>query len=268
MYQKDYVKILRQIRSYEAIPEVARKLGLSEEFLLVIYTQKVSRDVKRRYYVIKKKLPIIKKEWDAGLSLCQLSKKYGDFPPLLLGFMLFTANGTTKRQFWTWVRDTDKIEDPRIKKEIAEACEADIVYSPKGMEIQKKRGKIGEEKLYSALAERNIEYRTEKELIGKVQKTPDALLVTPLRVGNFQINWIESKASFGDAVEVRHNSRRQFCKYVKLFGSGVAVYWFGVVKDFERTRGVWILDGTEFHSLLGKAVILPKRKLEFLGDVA
>ncbi|MEM3395874.1 MAG: TPD domain-containing protein [Thermoplasmata archaeon] len=268
MYQKDYINIARQIGSFEEIPTVARRLGLNEELVLVIYTQKVSRDVKHRYYIIKKQLPVIKKEWDAGRSLCELGRKYGDFPPLLLGFMLFTANGTTRRQFWGWVRDAAKIEDPRIKKEIEEAAEADIVYSPNGMEIQKKRGKVGEEKLYMALDERNIDYRTEKDLVGKVRKTPDALLLTPLRVGNFQINWIESKANFGDVVEVRHNTKKQFCEYVKLFGSGVAVYWFGLVKDFERTKGVWIFDENGFYTLLRKAAVLPRRKLKFLGDIA
>ncbi|MEM4160933.1 MAG: TPD domain-containing protein [Thermoplasmata archaeon] len=267
MYQKDYMNIVRQIGSFDEIPSVAKKLGLSEELVLVIYTQKVSREVKRRYYIIKKQLPAIKKEWDAGRSLCELGKKYGDFPPLLLGFMLFTANGTTRRQFWSWVRDAGKIEDGRIKKELSEACEADIVYSPKGMEIQKKRGKAGEEKLYNALEERKIEFRTEKELTGKVRKTPDALLLTPLRVGRFQINWIESKANFGDVVEIRHNTRKQFSEYVKLFGPGVAVYWFGIVRDFERTKGVWIFDENGFYSMLGKAVVLPKRKLEFPGNV-
>lgn len=262
------MSIVRQIGSFKEIPTVARRLGLSEELVLIIYTQKVSRDVKRRYYIIKKQLPQIKKEWDTGISLCELGRKHGDFPPLLLGFMLFTANGTTRRQFWSWVRDAAKIEDPRIKKEIAEACEADIVYSPNGMEIQKKRGKIGEEKLYAALEELKIEYKTEKDLLGKVRKTPDALLLTPLRVGNFQINWIESKANFGDVVEVRHNTRKQFCEYVKLFGSGVAVYWFGLVKDFERAKGVWLFDEKGFYTLLKKAAVLPRKKLKFLGDVA
>ncbi|MGB9636912.1 MAG: hypothetical protein ACPL1Y_06655, partial [Thermoplasmata archaeon] len=102
MYQRDYINITKQLSSYEEIPSLAKQLNLSEELLLVIYTQKVSRDVKRRYYIVKKKISEIKREWDAGLTLYQIGKKLGNFPPLLLGFMLFTANGTSRRQFWSW----------------------------------------------------------------------------------------------------------------------------------------------------------------------
>jgi hypothetical protein len=258
MNQDDYIEISRKIGSYEEIPVLAKKMGLSEEFLLVIYTQKVSRDVKRRYYVIKKMIPKIRKEWLKGMTICQLARNLNHFPPLLLAFMLFTANGTTRREFWRWVNDNTKIDDPRIKKEIEEACMADVVYSPWGMELQRKRGIAGEEKLYRTLDAMNIEYKTEKDLKGKVRKTPDALLLTPLRIGNFQINWIESKANFGDIIEVRYNTRKQFSEYVKLFGSGLAVYWFGLVKDFERTRGVWIVDEYGFNQLMKKAVRVDK----------
>ncbi|MGC9061039.1 MAG: TPD domain-containing protein, partial [Thermoplasmata archaeon] len=207
-----------------------------------------------------KKISEIKREWDAGLTLYQIGKKLGNFPPLLLGFMLFTANGTSRRQFWSWVNDATKISDARIRREIEEACEADIVYSPKAMQIQRERGRLGEEKLYNALKKKNIMYQTENQLKGKVRKTPDALLLTPLRVGNFQINWIESKANFGDVIEVRHNTKKQFSEYVKLFGSGLAVYWFGLVKDFERCRGVWLFDEEGFYRTLEKAEVLPERK--------
>lgn len=268
MFQRDYVNILKQIGSSEDLALLAKKLNLSEEFLLVLYTQKVLRDVKRRYYVIKRRLGEIKREWESGKSICALSKMYGDFPPLLLAFMLFTANGISRKQFWAWVRNLEDVEDERIRREIEEASQADLVYSPRAIEMQQMRGKRGEEKLYRALDERKVEYMREYEISGKFRKTPDALLITPLRLGNFEVNWIESKANFGDILEVRANAKRQFAHYVKLFGTGVAVYWFGLVEDVEHPNGVCLFDEFGFYNFLSKARTLPKRNLKFCGNVA
>jgi hypothetical protein len=89
-----------------------------------------------------------------------------------------------------------------------------------------------------------IKYRTERDLRGEFPKTPDCLLDEPIRVNGWEINWIESKASFGDSIEVKKNIRNQLIPYNELFGSGLVVYWFGIVDDIDQPEGIMIVDSS------------------------
>ena len=65
-------------------------------------------------------------------------------------------------------------------------------------------------------------------------------------IDGMKIHWIESKASFGDDIELRKNVRRQLKPYTDLFGTGAVVYWFGFVEGIEPPEGVMLLPGTFF----------------------
>jgi len=121
---------------------------------------------------------------------------------------------------------------------------ADIINSPEGDMRQKLRGKWGEKNLQDWLDGQGITYRTENDLRGNYTKTPDALLDKPIVVNGWKINWIESKASFGDFVEVNKNTRKQLQPYVELFGQGLVVYWFGFVDEITMEDGIYITDSS------------------------
>ena len=129
------------------------------------------------------------------------------------------------------------ITDESLRQQIIEISEEDLVYSPWATEKQYKRGTWGEEKLQCWLDGQNISYRTEKDLRGEFPKTPDCLLDKPIKVNGWNINWIESKATFGDRVEVNKNMKKQLEPYLELFGQGVVIYWFGFVDADHNTRG-------------------------------
>ena len=57
-----------------------------------------------------------------------------------------------------------------------------------------------------------------------------------------EIRWIESKASFGDAVEFRYNCKNQLIPYTELFGPGVVVYWTGHLDGLEAPDGITVED--------------------------
>ena len=116
------------------------------------------------------------------------------------------------------------------------------MYSPWANELQFKRGTWGENQLHEWLDINDISYRTEKDLRGEFPKTPDCLLDKPLRFNGWTLNWIESKASFGDFVEFNRNVRCQLNSYVELFGHGLVVYWFGHVDEIECPQGIEIID--------------------------
>jgi len=94
-----------------------------------------------------------------------------------------------------------------------------------------------------------IGFRTEKDLRGKYQKTPDALLDEPIVIYGQKLTWIESKANFGDDVELRKNLRRQLGPYTEIFGEGAVVYWYGFVDGAESPPGILLWDAEMFESM-------------------
>ncbi|KAL8615920.1 hypothetical protein ACOMHN_034596 [Nucella lapillus] len=57
-----------------------------------------------------------------------------------------------------------------------------------------------------------------------------------------EVRWIESKAYFGD-YDWFYRSRKQFEDYLRLFGPGLVVYWYGYIKPLgRRLQGVAVSD--------------------------
>lgn len=61
-------------------------------------------------------------------------------------------------------------------------------------------------------------------------KTPDLLLALPCMFRDIPIQWIESKASFGDMDSHKKYIRDQLSSYANRFGSGIVIYWFGYLE--------------------------------------
>jgi hypothetical protein len=99
--------------------------------------------------------------------------------------------------------------------------------------------------LEQSLQVRQILFQTESSMraLG-YPKTPDALLAYPVEIGGCIVNWIESKALFGDAAAHATYSRDQYWPYYNRFGPGLVIYWFGFVEELnaDKERGILILD--------------------------
>lgn len=243
MKYEDYKSVYESLNDPADIKRLAAKLNLDEELLTVIYTQRTVRETTKKFYKVKRDADRMVREWKNGSSILSISRKWR-FPPILTGLMLFQQLGFSKKQFWKYVREPEKIEKARTRKEIVEITKADIVYSPAAAESQCKRGIWGETMLREWLNSHNICYRTERDLRGEYPKTPDCLFDEPMKVNGWEINWIESKASFGDSIEVRKNIRNQLIPYNELFGDGLVVYWFGVVEGIETPEGIIVSDAS------------------------
>jgi hypothetical protein len=237
MKYEEYKEIYFRLKSPNDIERMAKSTGLDKELLLVMYTQRTVRDATRRYHIVKAKIPQILKAWKKGESILSLSREL-NFPPILLAMLIFQADRMPRKTFWKYIRDPDTCHNERIRKEILKINAADIIYSPKGMDVQEKRGQWGEKQLQEWLDIHGLKYRTEVELRGKYPKTPDALLDEPMELNGVVINWIESKASFGDEIELKKNIRKQLQPYTELFGNGAVVYWFGYIEGIEPIEGV------------------------------
>lgn len=246
MKYHDFKHIYEGLKTPSDVKAMAKELNLDEELLTVIYTQRTVRETTKKFYRVQRHAESIYKEWKGGRSMLSISEKY-EFPPILTGLMIFQANGCSKKQFWNYVRNPDIISDPRVRKDIIDITREDCIYSPWANEVQYKRGLWGENQLETWLKSKSLTYRTEKDLRGEFPKTPDCLLDEPIRVNGWEINWIESKASFGDKVEINKNVKRQLEPYTELFGEGLVVYWFGFVDEAENPKGIYITDSSLMH---------------------
>jgi hypothetical protein len=246
--RQEYKELYNELATYEDIHRLQGERGLDRELLLVIYTHRVSRDATRRYYTVLNHVNEMQKEWRQGKSYSDIARKWR-FPPVLIAQMIEKHKNTSRRAFWDGFRRPEEISDPRIRREVVEAMNEDWVYSPRGGEIQRERGIRGEARLHDWLDKFHIPYRTEKDLRGRFSKTPDALLGNLIGLAGHRVQWIESKANFGDDVEIRRNVKKQLVPYVNMFGEGVVVYWYGYVRDTENVPGIVIMDGDTFESL-------------------
>jgi len=243
MKYEDFKNLYNQLKRPCDIDILAESTGLDRELLNVIYTQRTVRETTRAYYRVERYAKDMLRDWHRGMSILQISEK-AEFSPILTGLLMFKEMGKGRKEFWSYVRDPDMIPNARLKKEIIEITAADYVYSPWATEQQYKRGAWGENKLQTWLKEHNISFRTEKDLRGEFTKTPDCLFDRPITVNGWKINWIESKATFGDRTEVNKNLKKQLAPYLDMFGRGLVVYWFGYIDDVQLPDGVNIVDGT------------------------
>lgn len=246
MEKTEYRRLYDVLNNYSDIARVAEKTGHDEELLLVLYTQKTVRMVTKRFYKVKHRVPNLLAKWNRGTSFMGLSRELR-FPPILTAYLLLQESKVSRKRFWEYVRNPDKIKDNRLRREIAEAVKHDMVYSPEGNELQYERGKMGEKRLCDWLDRQNLEYQTEEEIKGTHQKTPDALLKKPIRTNGMKVKWIESKASFGDEIEIRRNTKKQLRAYTEMFGQGIVVYWFGFIEGVHNPKNVLIVDETFFE---------------------
>ncbi|KAH8335751.1 hypothetical protein KR067_009544, partial [Drosophila pandora] len=94
-----------------------------------------------------------------------------------------------------------------------------------------RRRLIGEEyemKLKTMAKEAGIHFYDERDLrrMG-FDKTPDIKMILPFLYKGEVINWIESKANFGDTKGHKFNIQQQLQSYCNRFGPGIIIYWFG-----------------------------------------
>jgi len=249
MKLSEYKELYDHLATPEDIDFLAENFGYDKELLLVIYTQRVVRDTTKRFYRVKDQAKKMAWAWQHGSSFVQVARQF-DFPAILGALMILEQRKVNRKQFWKMLSDLDRVQDRRLQKELADACKADIVYSPEGTARQYARGRWGESKLQSWLKAKGLEYRTEKDLRAEYDKTPDVLLHKPVELDGSKKYWIESKATFGDPYEIKRHIRKQLEPYTDLFGDGMVVYWFGFVEDVDlpMPEGVSVVDANFFES--------------------
>ena len=248
MDRETYRKLYERLATVEDVRRVAHQEHYDEELLFVIHTHRVTRDATRRFYVVKRQIGRLAGAWQKGRTMLDIAREWS-FPPVLMGQMMLQELKIPRKRVWQTFLHPEQAPDERLRREVGQLLDADMIYSPRGMELQRERGRKGEERLYSWLERHGIGYRTEKDLRGKFSKTPDALLDHPIIFYGQKLAWIESKANFGDDVELRRNLRKQLAPYTEMFGEGAVVYWYGFVEGADSPTGILLWDAPTLESI-------------------
>nr|SVE83788.1 EOG090X0A0V [Daphnia pulex] len=135
----------------------------------------------------------------------------------------------------TLMKNTALIDDRDLAFETYLCLLEDDEYGPIAEAAKQSIGYEYEIRLRMELEKCRVSFLHEEHLRVKgYDKTPDIKLEIPVAVDGQVINWIESKALFGDEEVHRGYLKDQLYSYWNRFGPGLVIYWFGYVEDLEK----------------------------------
>lgn len=186
--------------------------------------------------------------------IVRMSQQTGSSPALTARMLLDTRyshdkeeGGGAKSKVSIMMKDTTLIEDGKLAMEVFLATIKDDSYGHLAEAIKQSVGEEHEQKLRDILTRLQIPFCDEHVLRSQgYDKTPDIKLEIPISVDGFIVNWIESKALFGDPEAHNGYLRDQLWSYLNRFGSGMVIYWFGYVGSLDSNRSAGIMLSSEF----------------------
>ncbi|CAG7730611.1 unnamed protein product [Allacma fusca] len=132
------------------------------------------------------------------------------------------------------IKDTTEIENPNLSYEVHLCTIHDSFYGPLPDAIKNAVGREYEVILEEKLKELKILYIDEQELRKRgYDKTPDFKLELPIGIDGKIVNWVESKATFGDEETHRGYMEDQLISYKNRYGPGLVIYWLGHVDTLD-----------------------------------
>lgn len=145
------------------------------------------------------------------------------------------------------LRNPSLIQWGDLGYEILVANVKDHSYGHLAEAVKHSIGEEHEQKLKDCLTALNIPFSDEHVLRSRgYDKTPDVKLEVPIAVNGKVINWIESKALFGDEESHEGYLKDQFWSYWNRFGPGLVIYWFGYIKQLNRNCEAGIILADSF----------------------
>jgi len=235
---------------------------VSEDTLLSIYSQYQQRKVKKVFHKHHRKETMAKYYIKFVDSMQRQEKGFLmkmayniDFPPTLLARIIleehfkatiYNGSGVIPKGFVSkYIKDPMLIQEDVLRREVEMCIQRDDVCGPRVESLKHETGLRYEKILHDILTEKDIPYSDEEVLRKEgYDKTPDFKLIIPIGVNDHVVNWIESKASFGD--EESHSSylENQFWSYANRFGPGLVIYWFGFIEELNINieQGIMLVD--------------------------
>lgn len=151
----------------------------------------------------------------------------------------------TKSQISQLLKNTALIQDQKLSTELWLANLKDNNYGVTSEWIKSSIGYEYEKRAKKSLEKLGLTYQDEHELRFKgYDKTPDIKLDIPFAYNGHVINWIESKALFGDEEHHSNYLKEQLWSYWNRYGPGLVIYWFGFIDELDsnRDKGILVCD--------------------------
>lgn len=210
--------------------ELGERFQAPHACLFAILAQKTVREVMRRYKRVRRRAERLTRRWLAGSTLLELAENE-KFPPVLIAHLVLQHMGFRRAAIRNFLRAPERGPDSRLAGELQEVVRADWLYSPRAIREQRQRCRAVEARVREWLLQNRVSFKTEREI--KKGPTPDFLFEDFVGLGERDARWLECKAGFCDSIELQKNAP-QLQKYVKSFGDGIVVYWYGFVE------GLWV----------------------------
>lgn len=203
---------------------------IKNEIIKSIRASKIRMHMLIRHSKLIKQTTKITKDYDNGMSILQLSKKY-DYSPLNILRQIFMKK---YKQKLTKIFQNKDILSNRDKAELDIAIKNDA-YALIDNERMLKESIEFENLIEKYLRKHNIKYKTQNELIkeqtasqGQAVNTPDFLILSDLIINNQKINWIDAKNFYGakDNFLIK-KIKKQTQKYISEYGDGSIIFSLG-----------------------------------------
>lgn len=236
--------------------------ALSEDTLLSIYSQYQQRKVKRVFHTHHRKENMAKYYIKFVDSMQRREKGFltkmaynVDFPSTLLARIIleeyfkatiYSETGVIPKGFVSkHIKDPTLISNDALRREVELCIQDDDICGPNVETLKHETGLRYEKILHDILTKKDIPYSDEEVLRKEgYDKTPDFKLIIPIGVNDHVVNWIESKASFGDEESHAGYLENQFWSYTNRFGPGLVIYWFGFIEELNINveQGIMLVD--------------------------
>lgn len=278
MKLKIYEEILKDLKGATCFDKIKCVNSLKEKYpqfsedtCISIYSQHMQRQVKKNFYKHHRAENVSKYYRIISRDMVEQSKNSGfilklaeniDFPPALLSRIIleqyykdkYETDTVPKDVISKYIKNPASIQNEVLSNEIEICIQNDNSYGPIIENIKREIGLKYEKVLHETLQSHNIEYHDEENLREEgYDKTPDFKLVVPIIVNHRIVNWIESKALFGDKNAHAGYLEKQFWSYTNRFGPGLVIYWFGFIDELNINieQGVMLSDHfpLEFQTL-------------------
>eukprot|EP00940_MAST-03C_sp_MAST-3C-sp2_P002217 g2217.t1 len=238
----------RSILNLQAIQRMFPHLT-NLDVVLIIYRQQYQRHIRRTSHVHRRDYTIRKyiRLYEEGKSIVEIASIANFSPYLLARIMMERILTCGKKDVSKYVRNPGLIPDVRLRSNVAECIEMDEYCSPYVDRIRRTLGLEYEYVLQQKLLTAGIPFDSEDTLRGAGwSKTPDVKLQIPISVRfrdrDYVINWIDSKAMFGDPHSHESENMKQLQGYLNRFGTGMVIYWFGYVESLNSSSDILVLD--------------------------
>eukprot|EP00096_Caligus_rogercresseyi_P014115 TRINITY_DN6647_c0_g1_i1.p1 TRINITY_DN6647_c0_g1~~TRINITY_DN6647_c0_g1_i1.p1 ORF type:complete len:272 (+),score=109.41 TRINITY_DN6647_c0_g1_i1:497-1312(+) len=229
---------------------------VSSEVLRSILTLEYQRHIKKNFYrhsqdkkrVYEKFVKSVRSGEPPGI-IVQLGRTHKFSPALIARSILESSLSKkySKNKIADFGKVTSLIKDRDLAYEVFLANVKDEMYGSFSNSIKHCIGTEYEELIKDKLTSLNIAFLDEDDLRERgYDKTPDVKLEVPIAVNGTVINWIESKALFGDRKSHRGYLDDQLWSYWNRFGPGLVIYWFGFIEELNDLESGKILLSDSF----------------------